>query len=168
MSAIYNIELKARIADLTEVERVVRDSGAVYREKLIQEDHYFKCDKGRLKLRLSQPPPDELIFYKRPDVKESRESTGCRVEVDGKIFLPFLKSALEEKVVVRKERILYLLDNVRIHLDKVEGAGYFIEMEAVIESEAEEESAHSIIGGLAEKIGIKENDLIAGSYSDMA
>ncbi|MDP1993719.1 MAG: CYTH domain-containing protein, partial [Ignavibacteria bacterium] len=44
----------------------------------------------------------------------------------------FLRNLWACEVVVEKERLLYLYDNTRIHLDKVKKLGNFIELETKV------------------------------------
>jgi adenylate cyclase class IV len=62
-----NVEIKARVADLAALTATVArlaDSGPL---EILQDDTFFNCDRGRLKLRAFSPQSGELIFYQRPD-----------------------------------------------------------------------------------------------------
>ena len=78
-----------------------------------------------------------------------------------------LRSALGIRTVVTKSRQLYLWRNVRIHLDRVEGRGTFLEFEAVLEPGQPEADGHRLIAELRERFGIEDADLVGGSYADM-
>jgi len=72
------------------------------------------------------------------------------------------------KVVVEKKREIFFIDNVKFHIDSVVGLGSFIEIEASnlhdqISRERLQEQCNFYIG----EFGIKDEDLIAVSYSDM-
>ena len=79
-----------------------------------------------------------------------------------------LSEALGKLVVVNKRREIYFIDNVKFHLDKVEGLGNFVEIEAIDENgtlgEAHllEQCQHFM--GL---FGIEQAALMERSYSDM-
>lgn len=65
-----NIEIKARITDLNRVSALVEriaDSGP---ELITQDDTFFNCPYGRLKLRELTPCRGELILYNRPDISD--------------------------------------------------------------------------------------------------
>jgi predicted adenylyl cyclase CyaB len=68
---------------------------------------------------------------------------------------------------VRKRRRLYLVGDTRIHLDRVEGLGDFLELEVVLapaQSVAEgEEEARRIMAAL----GVADEDLVSGAYLDL-
>jgi predicted adenylyl cyclase CyaB len=58
--------------------------------------------------------------------------------------------------------------NVRIHLDDVAGLGTFLEFEAVISSEADESVSQERLETLKAALGIRDEDRISVSYSDLA
>ncbi len=69
-----NIEIKARLESIDAIyERAaaLADSGPV---QIAQDDTFFMCGTGRLKLRAFSPDKGELIFYRRPDRKGPKES----------------------------------------------------------------------------------------------
>jgi predicted adenylyl cyclase CyaB len=68
---------------------------------------------------------------------------------------------------VRKQRRLYLADRTRIHLDKVEGLGSFVELEVVLD---EGESAHAgeeVARDIMKALGIGDSQLVQGAYVDL-
>ncbi|MBW2245561.1 MAG: CYTH domain-containing protein [Deltaproteobacteria bacterium] len=70
--------------------------------------------------------------------------------------------------VVRKEREIALVGNVRIHLDRVEGLGTFLELEAVFDASPEAEAEErKKVDRLMEQLGIRPEDLIDTSYEAM-
>jgi predicted adenylyl cyclase CyaB len=78
-----------------------------------------------------------------------------------------LGAILGVRCVVRKERELGLYENVRIHLDRVEGLGSFVELEAVYDPEREDEGAQrEKLRFLRDALGIRDEDLVAQSYAD--
>lgn len=78
-----------------------------------------------------------------------------------------LAMALEQQVAVTKIRTLYLAGNVRIHLDRVRGLGTFIEFEAVVSRASEVLSARKKLDQLCSHFGIKQANLVSGSYADL-
>ena len=69
-----NVEIKARLASIEAMlPRVaaLRDSGPV---EIRQDDTFFRCDAGRLKLRDFLDGSGELIFYRRSDRRGPKES----------------------------------------------------------------------------------------------
>src|SRR5476649_1681510 len=69
-----NIEIKARVADLEALgarAAAIADSGPTF---IAQDDTFFRCDNGRLKLRAFDDGRGELIFYRRADAGGPKES----------------------------------------------------------------------------------------------
>ena len=71
-------------------------------------------------------------------------------------------------VVVDKEREIYFIDNIKIHLDLVKGLGTFLEIEAQSEADGlAEETLNRQCRQLMEAFGIMPDDLLSNSYSDL-
>jgi len=161
-----NVELKARCADLAEVRRraqaLATESVGLDR----QLDTYFRTREGRLKLRESSLSGGQLIPYLRPDRTDARRSDYRVVPVpDPKGTRDLLARILGVQRVVRKEREIFLYENVRIHLDRVEGLGSFVELEAVWDgAPAGEAEQYRKIRFLVEALGIDDADRVARSY----
>ena len=71
-------------------------------------------------------------------------------------------------IVVEKEREIYFLDNVKIHLDSVKGLGFFVEIEVIdkddiLNKKEMEERCYSLMSFL----GIEKENLVDKSYSDL-
>jgi predicted adenylyl cyclase CyaB len=78
-----------------------------------------------------------------------------------------LAAALGVRGVVRKRRRLYLIGRTRVHLDRVEGLGDFIELEVVL-GEGEAVSRGEVVAAeLADRLGIARSDLVRGAYLDL-
>lgn len=133
-----NIELKARLADRGAAELVCHSLGAADQGTIHQVDTYFQVPEGRLKLREATPGVTELVYYNRPDIAGPK---GCDylLEPVEPSMKDMLRQALGVLAVVDKSRQLFLWENVRIHLDRVEDLGPFIEFEAVLDEEHDEE-----------------------------
>ncbi len=73
-----SIEIKARIES---VEALVRKAAALAAHgpvEITQDDTFFRCDSGRLKLREFSDSDGELIFYRCSDERGPRESPYLR------------------------------------------------------------------------------------------
>ncbi len=164
-----NVEIKAKVADLGAVRRVVEglaDSGPM---EIEQEDTFFVCPRGRLKLRrLDGCVEAELIYYERPEgsgPKESRYVVHPTADPEG--LREVLSAALDIRGVVRKRRRVYLVGQTRVHLDQVEGLGEFVELEVVLESQQNLSDGAAVARQLMEKLGISQSQLIDGAYIDL-
>jgi len=69
---------------------------------------------------------------------------------------------------VRKRREIYLVENVRIHLDEVEGLGTFLEFEAMLDQQhPDEQVARELLDRLAGEFGLGPDSLLSGSYGEL-
>jgi len=165
-----NIELKVKVGDRAAMARLIRKLGAEKKGILRQTDTYFDAPNGRLKLREEQSRNDaDLIFYSRPDKKTSRLSEYDILKIAGadvKRMKRFLEKSLSIKVIVKKERTLFIHQNTRIHLDRVSGLGDYLELETVITKQplAEAKKEHVAI---VEALGLYSCEKIPVSYSDL-
>jgi homotetrameric cytidine deaminase len=167
-AASRNIEIKARDADPARTLRLALGLGATDSGVISQRDTYFAHARGRLKLREQEPGEDELIEYRRFDDPRARTSSYRRVPVANAAELrAALDAALGTLVVVAKRRHLLLRDNVRIHLDEVEGLGTFLELEAVASEGSDLASEHAQVAELRDRLEIGDAALLGQSYSDL-
>ncbi len=128
-----NIEIKAYYPELAKGRRIARQLKARFVGRAKQIDTFFKVAQGRLKLRESSLKGAELIPYVRPNVRGPKTSQYVVLPVaDPAKTKVLLKELLGVEGVVEKTRDLFLLGNVRIHLDQVKGLGNFLEFEAVM------------------------------------
>jgi adenylate cyclase, class 2 len=172
MTTARNIELKARLTNLTAASQTARRLATSYLGTQHQIDTFFPCANGRLKLREiqspGQSPQAQLIPYARADQPDAKASDYQLVEVSNSAALrQALTTALGVQVVVEKHREIFLYNNVRIHLDEVAGLGVFIEFEAVLGSGTDEASAHTQLDFLRREFGIQPADLVPCAYADL-
>ena len=163
-----NIEIKARIDDIgsvTQKAETIADEGPT---EIVQDDTFFACKNGRLKLRAFSSTEGELIFYIRPDQQGPKESFYL-------ISPTSAPDALRESLTlgygqvgrVRKHRTLFLVGRTRIHIDQVENLGHFLELEVVLSDGESVESGKAIAHDLIGKLGISSDQLIEGAYVDL-
>ncbi len=69
-----NIEIKARIPGIAAVLPAVTALATSGPTAIDQDDTFFPCPTGRLKLREFADGTGELIFYQRPDTAGPKES----------------------------------------------------------------------------------------------
>jgi predicted adenylyl cyclase CyaB len=133
-----NLEFKASIFSLQGAKDRSINIGAVHLTTLNQIDTYFNTNNGRLKLREINDSEAQLIYYERQENALDRWSNYGIYEVqDLKPLKDLLTKAYGVKVVVTKERDVYIHKNARIHIDKVEKLGEFIEFEVIHESDTD-------------------------------
>ncbi len=134
---------------------------------MVQIDTYFSPPKGRLKLREVDNREACLVYYERPDITDSRYSHYQICDIPNPTALKQIMSmVLGVKVVVEKQRELWVFGNTRIHLDEVVSLGEFVELETVIsdQAEADAQTEHQLVKDV---LGIQDQDLVSGSYSDL-
>jgi len=135
-----------------------------------QVDTYHRVDASgasrRVKVRDSDRHGLQLIRYARPEDAGVRASDYQRLLLEGPED-PRLAGLGEPLLVVTKVRDLYWIENVRVHLDEVEGLGSFLELEAVIDEERDEALCRRQVDELLEALGVGEAELLRASYSDL-
>lgn len=163
-----NVEIKARVADLASVREVALGIGARCHAVEVQTDRYYSVDGAhRVKLRTIAGGRAELVEYRRSEATGVRASdyivTPVRDEAAGLCLVP--KGT--PRVVVRKRREVLLWDNVRIHLDEVDGLGAFIELEAVVDERHDESTCRVQVATLMRALALRDEALIRASYAEM-
>jgi len=163
-----NIEIKARVADMPALAAraaAMADSGPV---EIPQDDTFFGCANGRLKLRVFENGHGELIFYRRPDADGPKVSFYVLSPTESPDTLRealTLANGQEGRVV--KHRTLFLVGRTRVHLDRVQGLGDYMELEVVLaDGESAEEGvreAHELMA----RLGLSTDSLVTGAYHDL-
>jgi|WetSurMetagenome_2_1015567.scaffolds.fasta_scaffold58263_2 predicted adenylyl cyclase CyaB len=163
-----NIEIKARVADEEDLQQHIRrlsDTGTVVLE---QEDTFFRTPGRRLKLRTFADGTGELISYQRDDSPDPKRSDYLIVRVEAPAALgAVLASALGIRGTVRKTRSLSMAGTTRIHLDRVEGLGVFLELEVVLQPGETEEDGRATAAALMEKLRVPRESLVSEAYVDL-
>ncbi|MDH0348086.1 class IV adenylate cyclase [Aeromonas dhakensis] len=163
-----NIEIKAsieRIDDLLPKALAIADQGPV---EIEQDDTFFRCDAGRLKLRTLSPSAGELIFYRRADQQGPKESFYQLTPTHEPDRLrETLSLACGQIGRVQKKRTLLLLGRTRIHLDRVQGLGHFLELEVVLEEDEPLEAGMQEANDIMAQLGVEPSRLIESAYLDL-
>ena len=163
-----NVEIKAICNDPSFVRSYLVTHGAIFKGIDEQTDTYFNVKNGRLKLREGSIE-NNLIFYNRTNQAGPKSSHFNLVKIeDAKGLKEVLERSCGIKMIVRKRREIYYIDNVKFHIDDVPGLGSFIEIEAgnILADKTEAELWDQCNFYLNE-FGTKEDDLVAESYSDL-
>ncbi len=163
-----NVEIKARIESIDSISAkaaALADKGPI---ETIQDDTFFPCDNGRLKLRILSPDEGQLIFYRRADQRGPKESFYLISHTNSPNTLrESLSLAYGQAGHVRKKRILYLAGRTRIHIDQVQNLGKFLELEVVLEEDEAPKTGEAIARDLMQKLGVLPEQLIKGAYIDL-
>lgn len=165
-----NVEIKACIDSIERVAAIattLADKGPV---EIAQDDTFFRCtgSSDRLKLRTFAPDRAELIFYRRADSTGPKESfyliTPCATP---DVLRESLTLAWGQAGRVRKQRRLFLAGRTRIHLDRVEGLGEFLELEVVLAEGEPAEAGIAEAHALMAQLGVGADQLVQGAYVDL-
>jgi predicted adenylyl cyclase CyaB len=163
-----NIEIKARVSSteaLAATVSALADAGPI---ELVQNDTFFRCPSGRLKLRVLADGQGELIFYRRADRQGPKESFYIRSPTSSPETLQeALSLAYGEIGHVRKRRILFVVGRTRIHLDQVEDLGNFVEIEVVLAAGEDAQKGVVEARSIMSRLGINQDQVIEGAYVDL-
>ena len=163
-----NVEIKARCTNPEFIRNYLLSNNAEFRGTDEQTDTYFHVPHGRLKLREGNIE-NNLIYYERSNQAGPKDSHFQLVKINDAAGLKeVLTKANGIKVVVKKKREIYYIDNVKFHIDEVPGLGSFVEIEAGnILADLSKEQLKAQCDYYLRDFGIKQEDLIEVSYSDM-
>ena len=163
-----NIEIKAYVPDVEAVARIasaIADQGPF---ELEQDDTFFPCESGRLKLRAFSSEAGELIFYRRPDQQGPKDSfylvsTNFRARNSAANSIACLwpgrpRSEAPYSVYVGR---------TRVHLDSVQDLGHFLELEVVLNDGEPAERGIREAHELMARLGVEPSQLVEGAYVDL-
>jgi predicted adenylyl cyclase CyaB len=163
-----NIEIKARIESVGALAFKVAAVATEGPIEIAQDDTFFCCEFGRLKLRAFTVTEGELIFYRRSNEQGPKESFYVRTPTASPESLrECLNLAYGQVGRVVKQRTLYLVGRTRVHLDRVEGLGHFLELEVVLEENEPVEAGIQEAYSLMVQLGVEPSQLIETAYVDL-
>lgn len=165
---MQNIEIKTRLEDRAAIEHRLKALGAERIWSRRQRDTFFRVDVGWLKLRESPGQRPQLIAYRRTmhaaqpavsdyDLLEVSSAEHCK---------RLLGRMLPIDAVVEKQRDLWRHQHTRIHLDRVNGLGEFLELEAVVEGISADQARAELVQ-LLQGLGLSSAAVIASPYRDL-
>jgi len=163
-----NIEIKARIESVDALFSRVAGIASSGPTEILQDDTFFSCPNGRLKLRAFSESDGQLIFYQRADSAGPKESfyvISPTVSPDS--LREALSLAYGQCGRVRKHRTLFFVGNTRVHLDRVQGLGHFLELEVVLSETGPTEAGIEVAQELLSRLGISQDQLVNGAYVDL-
>ena len=163
-----NVEIKARAPQpgrLLDAVLEIADRGPTV---FAQDDTFFACPNGRLKLRMFSSTEGQLIFYRRDDragPKLSEYVMATTAEPDA--LRGTLTLAYGAVGRVRKTRTLCFVGATRIHLDDVDDLGHFVELEVVLAPEQTVDEGQAIAEDLMRRLAIEPRHLVHRAYVDL-
>jgi predicted adenylyl cyclase CyaB len=163
-----NVEIKARIDSIDAVLPLALALADGQPEAIAQDDTFFTCPIGRLKLRVFADGHGELIAYQRPDATGPKTSDYAITPVaDPDSLRATLARALGLGGRVIKQRTLLLVGRTRIHLDRVEGLGDFMELEVVLRDGESADDGVAEAHDLLRRLRLDATRLVSGGYVDL-
>ena len=164
-----NVEIKARIDSVEALLPLARAlSDDEHLQLIHQDDTFFDAPHGRLKLRVFGDGSGELIHYQRADADGPKVSDYMLAPVpEPESLREVLTRACGLLGRVRKERILVLVGATRIHLDRVQGLGDFLELEVVLGDGQTEAEGAAIAQALMAQLRIDPTQRVRGAYLDL-
>lgn len=166
--AFLNVEIKARCNDASFIRQYLLSAKADFKGIDEQTDTYFNAHNGRLKLREGSIE-NNLIFYERANQAGPKNSHFQLVKIeDAKGLKDALSKSNGIKVIVKKRREIYYINNVKFHIDEVPELGSFVEIEAGnVKVDLSQQQLKEQCDFYVKEFGIIDEDLIELSYSDM-
>jgi predicted adenylyl cyclase CyaB len=163
-----NVEIKAAVQSTKDfLERVKKLTDSLP-EILEQDDTFFNCDNGRLKLRDFLNGTGELLFYNRSNAEGPKTCDYEMVPIEAVDSIRrILNQAYGQSGRVRKHRMVYMVGRTRVHLDQVENLGTFMELEVVLNEGESEAVGQSEARELMAALGIDDSALIDRPYVDL-
>ncbi len=126
-----NLELKIRVTSHQSLKKILEQIGAENKGMLKQKDVYYSIPNGLLKLRIENGN-ESLIFYNRNENDKNRWSDFELLQFANAKGEKFFNNLFDVEVIIKKKRELFYYDDTRIHLDKVNNLGKFLELETLV------------------------------------
>ncbi len=129
--AYKDFTIKARVEDFKAAESALARMNSVYIGLDHQTDYYFKTAQGKLKLR--QGTIENLItHYERVVVDHLEKTIVYRYDVNpSQAAIDGLKKSHQQISTICKDRKIYTVEHIKIHLDQLPSGERFIEIEAI-------------------------------------
>ena len=163
-----NIEIKAKCDDHEKIRGALKSLDADFKGTDRQIDTYFKVSNGRLKLREGNIE-NYLVYYERENKSGPKRSDVILLKSEPRSPLKeILARAVTPLVVVDKQREIYFVENVKLHIDTVKDLGTFMEIEAIdCDGKLGKEKLLEQCNHYLKLFGIPPENLISVSYSDL-
>ncbi|MEO6870043.1 MAG: class IV adenylate cyclase [Ginsengibacter sp.] len=163
-----NFEFKARVEHVDEAEQKLHQLNPTFIGMDLQTDTYFKVNQGRLKLREGNIE-NSLIYYDRQNLAGAKQSDIILYKHQPeKALKAILTKVHGVKVIVKKQRKIYFIENVKFHFDKLAALGEFLEVEAIDPDDSIGiDKLKEQCDYYAKFFNIEKEDYLSESYSDM-
>ncbi len=164
-SEYKDITIKARLINADQIEKIIQSMNARFIGKDLQTDRYFETPKGKLKWR--EGLIENLItHYERSKENGVEKTIVYRYDLNPSPEL--IEDLFKNHThigTIKKERKIYKLNNIKIHIDKLPNNEEFIEIEAIdLKNEFTIEELRTQCQSLKEKLIINDSDLVPTGY----
>lgn len=165
--SMQNVEVKYELRDPALCRVILARLGARLAATIRQRDTYFRVPDGRLKKRETEEGGTEWILYHRLN-RPSPRLSHFTIFTDAEALARFGQQPLPVWVIIEKSREVWLLREVRLHIDDVEGLGKFFEIEALVTPRQHVGLCRREVQRIVKELGgVVLGGAIAGGYSDM-
>ena len=163
-----NVEIKAKLSNFINTINIldkIADSDPL---EIIQNDTFFNCQNGRLKLRVKNNSDGELIYYNRPNQAGPKISEYTLVPIKNfDLLKKTLSTSLGVRGTINKVRNLYMIGQTRVHLDEVENLGSYIELEVVLHDNQNTSDGKKVAKEIMNQLNISREQLVDSAYIDI-
>ncbi len=160
-----NLEIKTKLESFEKILKILNEKKVMHNKEILQKDIYYKVKNGLLKLR-KHNDGYELIKYLRNEKDGERWSNYFVLNISGENVENYFDDLFEIETIVEKTRELYIYKNTRIHLDKVNSLGNFLELETVVNNISQQE-AKIEFDEVVKFLKLDFEDQIKKSYRDL-
>ncbi len=162
------VEIKAKCAYAERIRTMLHSENARFHGRDHQIDTYFQAPHGRLKLREGNIENNLIHYHRNNQAGPKLSEVSLHSVANSASLKAVLTAGMEVLTVVDKERDIYFIDNVKFHIDQVQGLGAFVEIEAIdMDGTLGEAKIRKQCEHYLQLFGIPKEDLIDVSYSDM-
>lgn len=167
---MLEIEAKAAVENIEEVEQKVLEAGGKYIRTETQKDIYFAHPSRDFvdtdeALRIRAVGKERILTYKGPKIDEltkTREEIEIKLEDAAPMAEMLNRLGFTEVASVVKTRSHYTLGDYMVAIDEVDGLGHFIEIEKHADSYRPEELVEML-----KSLGIEESRMERKSYLEL-
>ena len=163
-----DITIKARCTDPSEAAKILLQHKADYVGLDVQTDTFYETEIGKLKDRKGNI--ENVLMHYRREISGGLQKTEVLLYLKNPspTTVAQICDGKQTLAQVKKFRKIFFIDNVKFHIDHLEGAGHFIEMEAIdLEGSLGMDVLRQQCGYYKELLRIADEDLINDSYVDL-
>ncbi len=166
-----DIALVARLRDVEAAACACRALGAEDEGTVRRTETYFTLGRHRLKLSETDDARPVLVGYSAPEAAGAgrRQSRRRIVENPGEVRAALVRQWGVKAVIKTTRRTFVLRGRARVHLDRVESLGDFVEIEAAVDEASgyDEDAARKDVARVCRELGLAPRDAVAESYATL-